>query len=234
MSRSLTPSPLKRERGKKVAGILLAAGASTRMGTDKLWADLCGKPLISWPLQAFATSDAIDELIVAVSSETIERMAHLIDELGIRARLVAGGARRQDSVRAALDVAADMEWVVVHDGARPLLTAKLIEDGLSAAAVTGAAIAAVPVVDTVKQVQDGAVLTTLERDALWAVQTPQVFRTSLLRAAHEASSVDVTDDAALVEALGTPVRVYMGAYENVKVTTPVDLHVAACFIRDRV
>jgi 2-C-methyl-D-erythritol 4-phosphate cytidylyltransferase len=209
---------------------LLAAGASTRMGTDKLWSELCGKPLISWPLRAFGASGAIDDLIVAVSEGTMERMERLLQELGIHARLVVGGARRQDSVRSALEVTADSEWVVVHDGARPFLTTRLIDDGLSAAAVTGAAIAAVPVVDTVKQVANGEVRATLDREALWAVQTPQVFRTSLLIAAHAASSVDVTDDAALVEALGTSVRVYMGSYDNVKVTTPVDLRVATALM----
>jgi 2-C-methyl-D-erythritol 4-phosphate cytidylyltransferase len=203
------------------------------MGSDKLWAELCGKPLISWPLRAFSASGAIDELIVAVSEASRERMTRLVEELGIGARLVPGGARRQDSVRAALEAATDSEWVVVHDGARPILTGKLIEDGLAAAASTGAAIAAVPVVDTVKEVIDGEVRTTLDRDNLWAVQTPQVFRTSLLRAAHAAFSDDVTDDAGLVEALGTPVHVYMGAYENVKVTTPGDLKIAAALMHAR-
>lgn len=203
------------------------------MGTDKLWADLCGRPLIAWPLQAFAASHVVDDLIVAVSATTRGRMACLVDEIGVTATIVLGGARRQDSVRAALDAAGESEWVVVHDGARPLLTRKLIEDGLDAAADTGAAISAVPVVDTVKRVEDRTVVATLDREALWAVQTPQVFRTSLLQAAHRASSSDVTDDAALVETLGTTVRIYLGAYENLKVTTPVDLQIAACLLAER-
>jgi 2-C-methyl-D-erythritol 4-phosphate cytidylyltransferase len=216
----------------RVAGILLAAGASTRMGTDKLWADLGGKPLIAWSLQTLASCRSVNSLIVAVSAAAHDRMACLMEELGIQGQIVVGGLRRQDSVRAALN-ATDAEWVVVHDGARPLLTSTLIEDGLAAAAATGAAIAAVPSVDTIKQVSDGSVVATLDRANLWTVQTPQVFRTSLLRAAHESIEIDVTDDAALVEALGATVRVYMGAYENVKVTLPSDLALANSLLTER-
>ena len=154
-------------------------------------------------------------------------------ELEIEARIVVGGARRQDSVRAALDAVGDAEWVVVHDGARPLLTTKLVEDGLAAAQDTGAAIAAVPVVDTIKQVDGPKVVTTLSRDELWAVQTPQVFRRALLAEAHARSPQDVTDDAALVESIGGEVRVYMGAYENIKVTTPADLQVVRALLAGR-
>jgi len=217
----------------KVAGILLAAGASTRMGTDKLWAQLGGKPLISWPLQTLAASDAIDELVLVVSASSREPMVRLLQELNIVGKIVLGGARRQDSVRAALDAAQDADWVVIHDGARPLLTEKLILDGLRAAREPGAAIAAIPVVDTIKRVEEGTVLQTLDRDGLWAVQTPQVFRRALLAEAHAASSLDVTDDAALVEGLGATVRIYMGAPENIKVTTPFDLVVAGALLGGR-
>ncbi len=203
------------------------------MGSDKLWVDLCGKPLIAWPLQALAASPLVDSLIVAASMSNQERITCLAGELGIEARIVVGGARRQDSVRAALDAVGDAEWVVVHDGARPLLTTKLVEDGLAAAQDTGAAIAAVPVVDTIKQVDGPKVVTTLNRDELWAVQTPQVFRRALLAEAHARSPEDVTDDAALVESIGGEVRVYMGDYENIKVTTPADLQVVRALLAGR-
>ncbi len=202
------------------------------MGSDKLWADLCGKPLIAWPIEAFAASAAIDELIIVVSDAARERMEHLVDALGVRAMLVTGGRRRQDSVRAALAGAGDAAWVVIHDGARPMLTPQLIEDGLAAAVETGAAIAAVRAVDTIKQVEDGRVVMTLDRDSLWAVQTPQVFAGPLLREAHR-SSLDATDDAAMVEAIGAVVRVYEGVYENIKVTTPADLRIVAAFLVGR-
>src|SRR4030095_3221304 len=171
------------------------------MGSDKLWADLCGKPLVAWPMQALAHSH-VDTIVVAASAFTQERVRCLATELGIAVQVVVGGARRRDSVRAALDAAGEAEWVVVHDGARPLLTPALVEDGLVAARETGAAIAAVPVTDTIKQVEDKRCVKPLERDQLWAVQTPQVFRAALLAEAHASNTEDVTDDAALVESIG--------------------------------
>jgi len=233
---------LRTER-ERVAAILLAAGSSERMGSDKIWADLCGQPLIAWPIQAFAATASIDALIVVVRSETLERMRHLLGGLGLSAAVVVGGARRQDSVCVGLEAAAAADWVVVHDGARPLVTPDLVQRGLDAAAATGAAVAAVPVVDTIKRVQAERVVETLDRGSLWEAQTPQVFRTSLLVAAHRTpphpfpsppgergNTSGATDDAMLVEALGVPVRVYMGAYGNIKVTNEVDLRVAAVLL----
>ena len=124
-------------------------------------------------------------------------------------------------MRAALDVV-DAEWVLVHDGARPLVTEELIRRGLAAARATGAAIAAVPVTDTIKVVSGGRVTATPAREGLWAAQTPQVFKRSLLADAHRLG-VSATDDAALVEALGVEVRVFEGAYGNIKVTSETDL-----------
>jgi 2-C-methyl-D-erythritol 4-phosphate cytidylyltransferase len=203
------------------------------MGSDKLWADLCGKPLLAWPLLVLANCAAIDEVVIAVSAESRERVVRLTSEIAPRARVVLGGPRRQDSVLAALAAASGAEWVVVHDGARPLLTAKLIEDGLAAAEATGAAIAAVPVADTIKQVKGAMVEQTLERSQLRAVQTPQVFRRTLLVDAHASGADDATDDAALVERIGGQVRVYEADNENIKVTTPADLEIARALLARR-
>jgi 2-C-methyl-D-erythritol 4-phosphate cytidylyltransferase len=146
--------------------------------------------------------------------------------------VVPGGARRQDSVRNGLDALGPCDWVAVHDAARPFATRDLLLRTLDAAQPTGAAVAAVPVKDTIKRVRDGAVLQTLPRAELWAVQTPQVFRADLLARAHHATD-DATDDAALVERLGIQVRVAQGAYDNIKITTPDDLALAAWLLDQR-
>ncbi len=145
-----------------------------------------------------------------------------------------GGKRRQDSVAAGLRQTGDCDWVVIHDGARPLLTAGLINDGLKAAQETGAAIAAMPVKDTIKIAdEDKSVRQTLSRESLWAIQTPQVFRREVILKAYQQTDDDVTDDAALVERAGGKVILYMGSYDNIKVTTPDDLTLAEVLIRKR-
>jgi 2-C-methyl-D-erythritol 4-phosphate cytidylyltransferase len=211
-----------------VAGIILAAGASTRLGVDKLWEDLGGRPLLAWSIQVFADSPIIDQIVVVTRAETTTRVRELLDAMQLTdaVQLATGGAERQDSVRAGLQAVADAKWVVVHDAARPFVTDEIIERGLAESRTTGAAIAAVPVVDTVKIVDYGTIMGTPDRQTLWAAQTPQIFRRELLWEAHQRASHTATDDAALVEAIGTPVRVFMGAYRNLKVTTDVDLQLA--------
>ncbi|MBM3944622.1 MAG: 2-C-methyl-D-erythritol 4-phosphate cytidylyltransferase, partial [SAR202 cluster bacterium] len=137
----------------------------------------------------------------------------------------------QDSVRNGLAAVTESDWVVIHDGARPCVDTATLERGLAAARETGAAIAAVPVKDTIKVVDSrNTVVTTPSRDTLWAVQTPQVFRTRLLIEAHDAVRDDVTDDASMVERNGGVVKVFMGSYDNIKVTTPEDLAIAEAFL----
>ena len=146
----------------------------------------------------------------------------------------AGGERRQDSVRLGLERLPECEWVIVHDGARPLLDGDMITAGMEAARPTGAAVAAVPVTDTIKMVDaDGVVTRTIERDRLWAVQTPQVFRRQLLIDAHRSVTHDVTDDASMTELIGAGVKIFMGSYDNLKVTTPDDLVVARSILSGR-
>ena len=126
------------------------------------------------------------------------------------------------------------EWVAVHDGARPLLTDAIILRGLISVRETGAATAAVQVKDTIKIVkEDGTVESTPMRDRLWSVQTPQIFAHDLLRSAHDRVKADVTDDASMVEIIGGKVKVFEGSYENIKVTTPEDLTLAASLLKQR-
>jgi 2-C-methyl-D-erythritol 4-phosphate cytidylyltransferase len=138
-----------------------------------------------------------------------------------------GGERRQDSVAAGLSRLEKCHWVIIHDGARPLVTEDLIRRGLAEAGDTGAAVAAVPVTDTIKVAGDDRLVQhTPLRDNLWAVQTPQVFRFDIITKAYRRIKAEVTDDASLVEQSGYKVKLYMGSYDNIKVTTPDDLALA--------
>ncbi len=220
---------------ERVGAVIVAAGASTRMGgADKTLADLGGEPLIARTVAAFEQSAAVGAIVLVVGEGNRDAIAKLRDEKGWRktAPPVLGGARRQDSVRIGLAaLPAECEWVLVHDGARPFVTPRMIEDGLRAAASTGAAVAVVPAFDTIKRVApDGSVVETLDRSELALTQTPQVFRRDVLERAHAEVADDVTDDAAMAERIGVEVRVFEGARSNIKVTTPEDLVVAGALL----
>ncbi len=215
---------------QKVGAIIVAAGSSQRMGgQDKVLARLGGKPVLARVIDAFQRCDSIDRVVVVVNRENLEPCRQLVAEQGWSkvAEVCLGGRRRQDSVATGLSRLGDCQWVVVHDGARPLVTVDLIDRGLEAAKETGAAVAAVPVTDTIKVAGDDRIIQqTLPRHNLWAVQTPQVFRFDIIAEAHRRVKGEVTDDASLVEQLGYRVKLYMGSYDNIKVTTPDDLALA--------
>ena len=218
----------------KVGAIIAAAGASRRMGgIDKVFAPLGGKPVLAWVVDAFNGCNSIDQIVVVVSRKNLEKCRQLIadEEWSKPIEVCAGGRRRQDSVAAGLS-RLDCDWVVIHDGARPLVTSTLIERGLRAARETGAAVAAVPVTDTIKLAKsDRIVHQTPPRQNLWAVQTPQVFRYGLIAEAYRKAKEEVTDDASLVERLGYKVKLYMGAYDNIKITNPDDLLIAEAWLK---
>jgi 2-C-methyl-D-erythritol 4-phosphate cytidylyltransferase len=211
--------------------IVVAAGRSERMGFDKVWAPLGDQPVIAHALAALA-APPVAQIALVVAAERLPDARALAATQPLPTVVVPGGARRQDSVRNGLRALGPCDWIAVHDAARPFATHDLLLRTLAAAQPTGAAVAAVPVKDTIKQVRENAVLQTLPRDELWAVQTPQVFRADLLARAHHAPD-DATDDAALVERLGIQVRVAQGAYDNIKVTTPDDLALAAWLLDQR-
>ena len=212
---------------ESVGAIIAAAGRSQRMGgSDKLFAVVGGEPLLAHTLSAFDVCRGVDRVVLVLSPESMEQGRELVTEAGFSkvTAVCQGGERRQDSVRNGLEALASCQWVVVHDGARPLVTAELIERGLEAAKETGAAIAALPIGDTVKEVEPpGLIGRTLSRGQLWAAQTPQVFRYDILREAHRQAQAEATDDAALVEKLGYQVKVFEGSPRNIKVTTAADL-----------
>jgi 2-C-methyl-D-erythritol 4-phosphate cytidylyltransferase len=225
------PSPIPR-RGL-VGAVVVAAGRSARMGFDKLWAPLGDRPVLGWSLDVLARCDLVHRLALVAAVGRFEDARRLAVGLPIPAMVVVGGERRRDSVAAGLRAVGDCEWVVVHDGARPFLTPDLVGSGLAAARETGAAVAAVPVRDTIKRVLGSDVVETLPRAELWAIQTPQVFRRDVLDAALAASAEDVTDEATLVERMGGAVRVFAGDTANLKITTPEDLDLARALVARR-
>lgn len=215
---------------ERAGAVIAAGGASSRMrGVDKIFVPVSGRPLLWHSLAAFEGCAAVDQVVLVLAEGAVPRGMGLVEEAGFSkvTAVCAGGPRRQDSVARGLQRLDGCQWVVVHDGARPCVTAGLVELGLREARHTGAAIAAVPLKDTVKAVNgDGVIEGTPPREGLWAAQTPQVFRFDHLAEAHRRITADVTDDASMVEALGRRVRVYMSRYDNIKVTTPDDVLLA--------
>ena len=221
---------MKKEEKQRVGAVIVAAGKSERMGeADKLFALLGGKPLLARTTEPFQKCRLVDQIVVVISGEKEALCRRLIvgEEWSKVSDVCLGGSRRQDSVAAGMKRLKKCDWVVIHDGARPLVTMDLIERGLEAAKETGAAIAAVPVTDTIKIAgEDRIVHQTPPRQNLWAVQTPQVFHINIVTKAYQKANEDVTDDASLVEQLGYQVKLYTGSYDNIKITTPGDLALA--------
>jgi len=228
--------PLRAQRSNlKVGAIIAAAGSSRRMGgVDKIFAPLGGKPLLAWSGDTCQRCDLIQQVVITLSNSSLEQGRKLMKERGwSKASICLGGAQRQDSVREGLHLMKDCDWVLIHDGARPFLTVDLIRRGLEAARETGAAIAAVPVKDTIKLADDtGLVAETPQRDRLWTAQTPQIFKFDIITEAYNKLTTEVTDDAAAVERLGCKVKLYMGAYNNIKVATPEDLALAEAIVQE--
>jgi len=222
------------DKKSKVGAIIVAAGSNQRMsGINKNFAPLVGKPLLAWSVDTCQKCSLVQQIVIVLSKKDMDEGQGLREERDwAKVTLCLGGARRQDSVKEGLHQLRDCAWVMIHDGARPFLTEDLIEDGLKAAEKTGAAIAAVPVKDTIKLANDKRLVEeTLQRDRLWAVQTPQIFCYDIINEAYEKLMVEVTDDAAAVERLGHKVKLYMGAYDNIKVTIPDDLALAGIIAR---
>jgi 2-C-methyl-D-erythritol 4-phosphate cytidylyltransferase len=203
-------------------------------GHDKLWMPLAGRVVLARTLDVFEASPLIETIILVTSAERYTDTQILCKHEHWRkiASVVIGGPRRQDSVRLGLHALARIaplcRWVLIHDGARPLVTPSLLEAGLQAVQEHSAVTAAVPVKDTIKLVQQGQIHATLDRSQLWTVQTPQVFSFSLLYSAHATPQAqeDVADDAMLLQRLGHRVSIFPGSYNNIKITTQDDLLLA--------
>jgi 2-C-methyl-D-erythritol 2,4-cyclodiphosphate synthase/2-C-methyl-D-erythritol 4-phosphate cytidylyltransferase len=211
------------------SAIVVAAGKGERMGggVKKQFRPLKGRPVLHWALAAIEAAPSIEEIVVVTGASDVAAVAADVKgKFSKVTRVVAGGETRQESVARGLEaLGPGTRWVVVHDGARPLVEPALVERVLAAAKESGAATAAVKVKDTIKLVdQYGQVERTLERSRLWAVQTPQAFSRELLERAHAwGKGKQVTDDCGLVEAMGHPVTVVEGSERNLKLTTQEDL-----------
>ena len=211
--------------------IVAAAGSSSRMGGEnKLMQPLNGIPVLAHTLMALNASELADEIVVAAREEDLLAFGDLCRIYGITkpAKIVRGGDTRLESVYAA--------FLAVHDGARPLASPELIDCTIALAHRTNAAAPAVPVKDTIKIVRDGRVESTPDRECLRAVQTPQVFDAALFRAALESARTAgeaITDDCSAVERIGKAIYLTDGSYENIKITTPEDLLLAAGILQQR-
>ena len=215
-----------------ISAIIVAAGKGTRMGAnvDKLWLEVAGRPVVGHTWKQFNDAGCVDEIILVVREGMQPEFMKLAAQYTFQKpfRLVVGGAERQDSVWNGLEAAsAGTEIVAIQDAARPCTSEELIAATVAAARVTGAAVAAQPVTDTIKETVDGKLISrTVDRSKLWSVQTPQTFRIEVIRRAISAArekGLILTDDTAACELIGQSVRLVKGNAPNPKVTVPADL-----------
>ncbi|HVF88148.1 MAG TPA: 2-C-methyl-D-erythritol 4-phosphate cytidylyltransferase [Pyrinomonadaceae bacterium] len=223
--------------------IIAAAGRGVRMGGEqaKQFRALSGTPILIHTLRRFERCTTIGEVIVVVPAGGVSDFLALANQYALTklARVVQGGETRRETVWRGLQSvrAATADVIAVHDGVRPFVTPEQIDATVRAAQLSGAAILAVPAIDTIKEVRDGIITRTPERAALWHAQTPQCFRYDLLKRAYEQAiteNLDGTDDSALVERLGAPVAVIEGDARNIKITRPEDLALAEIFLKAEV
>ena len=224
----------------KCAAVIVAAGTASRMrGIDKVLAPLEGEPLLARTISMFQESSVIHQIVVVAREDLVSQISRLCQQRGFDkvSLITTGGETRVHSVMNGLDcVSKDIDLVAIHDGARPFVTAQIIEQTVRRAADHHAAAPAIPVKDTIKVAENRVVTGTPDRSTLFAVQTPQVFDFDLLRGALQ-NAIDkelpITDDCSAVEALGMSVFLTEGSEENIKVTTPMDLQIAEAILRLR-
>lgn len=221
----------------KASCIIVAAGRGVRLGSElpKAFVRLNGRPLLEHSLRAYQGAPAVGEIVLVVPRERLGGLAPLFTRYPKLRAIVPGGAERADSVRAGLSVCAPGRGVVlVHDAARPLVAVRDIGRVIAAARRYGAAILAAPVTDTIKLARGTVVSRTIDRSRLWRAQTPQGFTEGVLQMVYsQRRTKPATDDSMLAEQAGVPVRIVPASSENIKVTTPHDLEVAAWLLNRR-
>ena len=223
---------------KRCGAVIVAAGSASRMGgIDKILADLNGKPVIVYTVEAFQSCPAISEIVVVTAPEKLEKIMELCRGFDKLKAVVVGGSSRPESVTNGLNALSDkVKLAAIHDGARPLVTWEVIDRTVRAANTYGAAAPGVPMKDTIKVVAGGIVKSTPDRATLQAVQTPQVVDIDLLRGALKKAKedqVNITDDCSAVEYMGMSVKMVQGDECNIKITTPLDLEIAKVILEGR-
>ncbi len=223
-----------------VVAVIVGAGEGKRFGPNgrKQFAKVNGKPLIAYTIEPFEKSEVVDDIVLVVPRESTEWVREeIVGPLGFKKvrSVVPGGDSRQQSVLNGLKaLSSDTEKVIIHDAVRPLVAEPIIKRVLDAAKKTGAAITAVPAKDTVKEVESGDVIGTLDRRLIWLSQTPQCFAYDVIMEAHRralSDNFEASDDAGLVEKYGSKVVVAVGSYANLKVTSPEDIPLLEYFLR---
>lgn len=222
------------------SAVVVAAGSARRMeGIDKILTLLGELPVLVHTLYVFEDCPDISEVIVVTREDLLVEVGNLCRQFGLNKvkKVVVGGKERINSVQNGLvEVREDADIIAIHDGARPLLPGKVLSEVLKKARLTGAAAPALPITDTVKRAEQGLAMETVDRNTLFAVQTPQVFEAALIRAATQKAIADgetLTDDCAAVERMGMKVSLTEGSKENLKLTTPYDLLVAEAILEAR-
>lgn len=234
---------MKKTEKVRASAIIVAAGKGTRMNMEinKQYIELEGKPVLARTLGEFQDCVQIDEIVLVVNeADILFCKKQIIEQYGLDKvkAIVAGGTERQKSVFNGLEaVRQDAEVVLIHDGARPFVSLESIQNSISAAMEFGGSVVAVPVKDTIKMSDgNGFISQTIDRSSLWSIQTPQAFRLDLIMKAHQKAVEDEfqgTDDAVLLERLGYQLKLIMGGYDNIKITTKEDLLIAEAIIKAR-
>ena len=221
--------------------VIVAAGKGKRMGTEisKQFLPLCGKEILAHTVEKFEKAACIRDIILVTGGDALQDVRQMVQEYGWKKiiSVTEGGKERQDSVFLGLQqVPQDTEIVLIHDGVRPFVTEEILERSIAAAKETGGCVAGVPAKDTIKVCDaEGFAIATPNRSTLRQIQTPQTFRRKEILAAYEKAKADGflgTDDASVAEQSGFPVRVIMGSYRNIKITTKEDLLIGAAFLKE--
>lgn len=226
-----------------VSALVPSAGRGKRFGADKIFSNLCGKPVLIHTLESLSNSDRINEILVITREETMSKVSELINLFNIKkiVNIVKGGEHRQDSVYNGLkQIHSNPDFVLIHDGARPLVTKGLINNSIDSLLETefDGVVVGLPMKDTIKRVVVDKYITVKEtpnREDFWCVQTPQVFHFKTLLSFYESAQREgfySTDDSAIVERYGGKVRVILGQVNNLKITTPEDISMAERYLQE--